>query len=74
MTFREALEKLPEPYKTQAIENTTDQVLGLWCPAKTLNKTLDMAFVWEETPQGHDYWEAIYYQVENIINYERENN
>ena len=56
-TILEWLNQLPEPYKSQAIENTKNDdpfsgneiVDSLW-------KAIDGGFLWSSTPQGSDYW------------------
>lgn len=44
----------PEPYKTQAIENTPDACISY----KVINAdvALSGAFIWRHSPQGFDYW------------------
>lgn len=54
LTIREHFESFPEPYRTQAIENTKEADLE----RKELNKTeaLYKAFTWDLSPQGIGYW------------------
>ena len=54
--------QLPEPYQLQAINNAErDDLLGheVDCLAAAL-----CAFPWKATPQGHDYWEAVFRKAE----------
>ncbi len=52
------LEKLPEPYRTQSIENTNPALHN----NLVLNKfdALRSAFIWECSIQGNDYWKYFY--------------
>lgn len=57
-TIREWLEELPEPYRTQALENAS------W---KRLNRNvalqyiaLSRAFSWALSTQGDKYWRDLY--------------
>jgi hypothetical protein len=63
MTILEALNALQEPYRTQAIENTPELFKG---PKPTYNNQVESisyavanAFLWHESPQGHQYWENL---------------
>lgn len=54
-TIKQHFEELPEPYRTQALENmaaSDDE-------RDSLKKALYSGFVWAETPQGHDYWSDV---------------
>ena len=53
-TIRQWLEEIPEPYRTQAIENAHDCSLGYI--TETSRDGLFAAFTWQGSPQGHDYW------------------
>lgn len=58
-TIRQWLEELPEPYRTQALENIrVKEVLGL--PELSFEVALRSAFTWDATPQGYDYWLAVF--------------
>ena len=54
-TIREHFESFPEPFRTQAIENTTEKVLKK--KKQTKKEALYLAFVWTFSRQGHDYWD-----------------
>jgi hypothetical protein len=53
-TAREWFQHLPEPYRTQAMENSD----GLKREYKSLSLALECNFKWRKTPdgQGADYW------------------
>lgn len=57
-TIREWLEELPEPYRTQAIENTEDELLLE--RVESLKKAVKCAFIWNKSPQGHEYWSELH--------------
>jgi hypothetical protein len=59
MTNKPALEwfeQLPEPYRTQAIENSTRP----YSKYQSLFDALRCNFNWAETPQKKFYWHDIY--------------
>lgn len=64
------LETLPEPYRTQAIDNMLER-------RKTeletsLRLAIANAFVWDETPQGYDYWASVavggFHFIQGVVN------
>lgn len=60
-TIREWLEELPEPYRTQALENVNEhdpQIIDT--SEQTAKKALSGAFVWMFTEQGERYWFDLY--------------
>lgn len=61
-TYRQIFTKhLPEPYRSQAMINTTVRGLDIDRPFQDgtgLRDALLSAFVWEETPEGFAYWLA----------------
>lgn len=59
-TNNEWYQLLPEPYKTQAIENAT-KVETIDDPSLSLKDAIN-AFIWKITPkdQGHEYWEKVF--------------
>jgi hypothetical protein len=59
MTHRELLNKLPSPYREQAIENNTAEYLASSKYAK-LHDILDNGFDWSDCRQEYNYWDAIY--------------
>lgn len=48
-------EQLPEPYRSQAIENYAGEIEV----AKSLKDAICYGFLWRKTPQGHWYWYGI---------------
>jgi len=60
-TIREHLETLPEPWRTQALENTPKEKQAEDSPS--LVHSLFNAFAWSESPQGEDPWHAIWMQA-----------
>lgn len=66
-------QQLPEPYKSQAIENFDEEYFEkerfkatITGEVNTLKQAIDCAFYWSETPQGCEYWELIYYKSSYI--------
>ena len=57
-TIVEWLLLLSEPFKTQALLNAKPNFFAL--PKDSLALALDMAFDWEDSPQGHKYWERLH--------------
>lgn len=57
-TIRDHLNELPEPIRSQAIENTSKIVIDEEAELNA-GKSLAVAFVWLESPQGYSYWEKI---------------
>ena len=56
-TILEWLNQLPEPYKSQAIENTKNDNPFSWNEiVDSLWKAIDVGFLWSSTSQGGDYW------------------
>lgn len=54
-------EYLPEPYRSQAIDNTDYD----WLLVDSLSIALRRGFVWEQSPQGHAQWEELYNRIES---------
>jgi hypothetical protein len=52
--------QLPEPYRTQAIENSTRP----YSVYQSLARALISNFTWESTPQKKFYWHDIYERAE----------
>jgi len=63
-TIEQWFNELPEPYRSQALENTLNQfgekMLKYTVP--NIKFALSGAFIWDRTPkeQGKDYWEKLY--------------
>ena len=58
MTVKNYLLQLPADVSEKAIINAKIEMLDQ--PADDICDAILSAFYWDETPQGHDYWEAIY--------------
>ena len=65
-TIIDYLNTLPEPYKTQAINNTGDKNLNR--KVKSLNEALMSAFPWQGSPEGYRYW----FQLRDSVVYVQE--
>lgn len=65
MTIREGLERLKEPYRSQAIENTSKVKLGEF--ASSCENAMWQAFDWGRTKQGIDYWINIHAHIEEYL-------
>ena len=61
-TIKDYFEELPEPYKTQAIKNSTDHCLGK--NTTSLGSALCNGFIWSSTEQGHNYWRDFLFSLE----------
>ena len=48
------LNTLPEPYRTQALENMDED--GGDCEADNAVQAVNRAFWWGSSPEGYDYW------------------
>lgn len=57
-TTEEWFKELPEPYGTEAIENTPE--LELRMKRASLKEALVLAFIWKITPQGYAYWAGLH--------------
>lgn len=58
-TIREWLEGLPEPYRTQAMNNTIrvgKRSLDSISICNSLYWVIQEAFVWQDSPEGGKYW------------------
>ena len=64
-TIKEWFEQLPPDVRENAIANTAKHVLHQ--PADSLFMAINNAFVWADTPQGHEYWQAIYNGAESVF-------
>jgi hypothetical protein len=69
MTVKNYLLQLPADVSEKAIINTQIEVLDQPCDG--ICDALLMAFYWDKTPQGHDYWEGIYNAYESDTDAEK---
>jgi hypothetical protein len=52
-------EELPEPYKSQAIQNSRNLDLTI----DTIGAALLCAFMWSTSEQGYSYWQKLYTEI-----------
>lgn len=72
-TIASILEGLPEPYRSEAIQNTVanGRCFNLVYFSELVDHkhvicdALLSAFVWERTGQGKEYWTKIYNKIKN---------
>lgn len=58
-TVLEWLNELPEPIRTRALFNVYE--LNLKYIAQSKQESVNAAFVWKKSIEGHDYWELVSY-------------
>jgi len=56
-TIKQWLETLPEPYRSQALENWDGESRKV----KSSSAAIGSAFKWWKSPEGIKYWENFYY-------------
>jgi hypothetical protein len=54
-TIREWLEELPEPHRTQAINNAEKYDM-IDISVDSLIDAIGQGFIWRESPEGGNYW------------------
>lgn len=52
-TAEKWFEEFPEPYRTQALNNSDESISELYPSA---GEALWYSFIWEGTPEGRSYW------------------
>jgi len=57
-TMIQCLIELPEPYRTEALNNIPENTPNYMC--RSVCDALARAFVWWKTPQGTNYWMEIF--------------
>lgn len=58
--IREWLNELPYPIRSRAIRNAEDfRKPFLDKPEISLREAVLGAFIWHETPEGHEFWNAV---------------
>lgn len=62
-TTKEWLDTLPEPYRSQALMNTPYEGWGE--DRRDLEDALWGAFIWEDSPEGHNYWKSLAVRAED---------
>jgi len=62
-TIREHLNDLPEPYRTEALDNF-ENPLPEWVnvpkEVEDVKRALNEGFSWASSPQGFEYWNEFY--------------
>lgn len=64
-TVFDYLNELPADIASKALINANRDVLAH--EADSIPDALQCAFVWDKSPQGHDYWAAIFNAFEDDI-------
>lgn len=64
-TIFDYLNELPQDIASKALVNANRDILA--DEASSIPDALQAAFIWEKSPQGHDYWEAIFNAFEDDI-------
>lgn len=60
-TVREWLNELPEPIRSRAIRNAEDYHKPFLDESEiSLREAVLGAFLWSETPEGNEFWSAVY--------------
>lgn len=60
-TVKEWLEELPEPYRSQALKNTKEELLKI--EEVSADQAVFGAFRWDKTPQGFQYWDSLFCKI-----------
>jgi hypothetical protein len=62
MTIRDQLNRLPEPYRTLALKRAEEKPYFKLSEKSELavHMALYEAFRWNDTPEGEDFWDAVY--------------
>lgn len=61
-SVKQWFEALPEPYKTQALNNTQQHRVTRETTA--LSGAVMIAFEWGKTTEGFDYWDSLYRKIQ----------
>ena len=64
-TIEEWFNMLPEPYRTEALSNTSDYILDT--TDESFDDAIYGAFKWDDTRQGHDYWLNVVTKIKRKI-------
>ena len=63
-TIEQWFQELPEPYRTQTLENCEKQSTIDWNAADAtcdkLSDAVALGFLWQDTPEGEEYWQEVY--------------
>ena len=60
-TYVDWFSELPEPYKTQAFENASEQCMCMRTQLfPSMARAITETMRWSQTIQGHEYWNELY--------------
>ena len=65
-TIREWLSELPEPYRSQALENVDEKFIEYGYNknrCKSISTAILYAFDWSLSKQGHKYWDLLHIEL-----------
>lgn len=71
LSYEEWFDRLNEPYRTQAIVNCIDRHGGRHMQqqkAYSLEEAINAGLLWENTPEGSEYWNIIHNEISNDRN------
>ena len=61
--IKQWLEELPEPYRTQALENLTKQPYNGSNEVDCMKDAVKGAFDWIKSKEGTSYWLDVWYKI-----------
>ncbi len=78
-TIEQYLETLPEPYRTQALNNTKKYRFPIISDySSDVREAVDLGIRWDQTPEGDEYWWKFYeqlcepnYKIDQIVHNEK---
>lgn len=62
-TIEYYLKQLPKEVSEKALANTSDERLTLL--SKGVSDALSLAFSWDRSKEGHEYWSDVYFNNKN---------
>lgn len=62
-TIKQWLEELPEPYRTQALNNYDEGFAIILSPIEDVVDALLASFSWNHSKEGWDYWENVRLEI-----------
>lgn len=62
-TTKQWLESLPEPYRSEALNNADPRVLVKESTDSLLSEALISSFTWSTSSQGFNYWKKLHYSL-----------
>lgn len=64
MKLSEAVEAMQEPFKSKALHNMRKYHDNF--EVNNISVAIRCAFLWEESPEGFDYWNDYYHTIKNL--------